>query len=109
MFERFKIVPQLMRTGRLALRLVRDSRTPLAAKLVLAATGLYLVSPVDVVPDWFPLLGGADDLFAVVAGLNLFIRTCPRWLVDEHESKLGRQRPATGDDSVIEGQYRRVD
>lgn len=109
MFERFKILPQIMRTGRLALRLVRDSRTPLAAKLILGAAALYLVSPVDVVPDWFPLVGGADDLLAVVAGLNLFIKACPRWLVDEHERKLGHQGPGTTDDSVIEGRYRRVD
>ena len=61
MFERFKLVPQLWRTGRLAFRLVRDSRVPLAAKLVLVATVAYIISPLDIVPDWFPVVGQADD------------------------------------------------
>jgi uncharacterized membrane protein YkvA (DUF1232 family) len=110
MFERFKILPQLVATGRLALRLLRDSRTPMAAKLILGATALYLASPIDVMPDWFPLFGQADDLLAVLAGLNLFIRACPRWLVEEHEQRLGRKSsPPRADGPVIEGRYRRVD
>jgi uncharacterized membrane protein YkvA (DUF1232 family) len=110
MFERFKILPQLVATGRLALRLLRDSRTPMAAKLILGATALYLASPIDVMPDWFPLVGQADDLLAVLAGLNLFIRACPRWLVEEHEQRLGRKSsPPRADGPIIEGRYRRVD
>jgi uncharacterized membrane protein YkvA (DUF1232 family) len=115
MFGRFKIVPELYRTGRLAVRLFRDPRTPLFAKAVLGAAALYLISPIDAVPDWFPLAGQADDLMVLVAGLNLFIRACPRWLVDEHERRMGGNRP---DDpvrrdpqgpTVVEGRYRPVD
>lgn len=110
MFSRFKILKDVLRTGRLALRLFRDSRTPLAAKLILGATALYLGSPIDVVPDWFPLVGQADDLVAVLTGLNLFIRACPRWLVSEHEEDLDGRRGGVGaGGDVIEGRYRRVD
>ena len=110
MFGRFKILPELLRTGRLALRLFRDARTPLAAKLILGATALYLASPIDFLPDWFPLVGQADDLLAVLAGLNLFIRACPRWLVEEHEEGLaGRRRRRAPEGPVIEGRYRPID
>ena len=122
MFGRFKMLGEILKTGRLALRLFRDPRVPMGAKLILGATALYLGSPIDVVPDWFPLVGQADDLVAVLAGLNLFIRACPRWLVAEHEDRLrGRRRsddgspadseftpPGGGQGPVIEGRYREV-
>jgi uncharacterized membrane protein YkvA (DUF1232 family) len=107
MFGRFKILQQLLATGRLAWRLVRDPRVPMATKLILGATALYLGSPIDVVPDWFPVVGQADDVMAVLAGLTLFIKACPRWLVEEHERQIGQKPGAsTRDDSVIEGRYR---
>lgn len=122
MFERFKVLPQLLRTGRLALRLVRDPRVPIAAKVIFGATVLYMFSPIDVVPDWIPILGQADDLVALMAGLNLFLRACPKWLVEEHEDAIGGRRkdaefrdsgqratsarPVRG--STIEGDYQRV-
>jgi uncharacterized membrane protein YkvA (DUF1232 family) len=121
MFERFKILPRLWRTGRLALRLLRDSRVPLGAKVIFGATVVYLLSPLDVVPDWIPVLGQADDLVVLMAGLNLFLKACPRWLVDEHESAIGgshdrddepmaapRSGGKAGTGSTIEGQYRRM-
>lgn len=110
MFARFGLFKQILQTGRLVLRLARDSRVPMATKLILGATALYLGSPIDAVPDWFPLVGQADDLVAVLAGLNLFIRACPRWLVKEHEEEMGRKSGSSAsDDGVIEGRYRPVD
>lgn len=117
MFARFKILPQLWRTGRLAWRLLRDHRVPMAAKLVLGATVLYLVSPLDVVPDWLPGFGQADDLMVLLAGLNLFLRACPKWLVSEHEDELDGRGPGAGvgapsrprpSDPPIDAAYRRM-
>ena len=115
MFERFKSLPQIWRTGRLALRLVRDPRVPTAAKLLFGATVIYMLSPIDVVPDWLPVLGQADDLVVLLAGLNLFLRACPKWLVDEHEDAISSprddsQRVTTGPTrgSTIDGEYQLV-
>lgn len=123
MFERFKVLPQLWRSGRLALRLLRDPRVPMAAKLIFGATVFYMLSPVDVVPDWLPVLGQADDLLVLMAGLNLFLRACPRWLVDEHEDAIGsgsRDREFTRSEragpvgaassagTTIDGEYQRI-
>jgi uncharacterized membrane protein YkvA (DUF1232 family) len=103
MFERFKILPQIWRTGRLVLRLVRDPRVPMTAKLIVGATLVYLLSPIDLVPDWFPVVGQADDLVALMAGLNLFLRACPRWLVEEHEDAIdGRSRQPRSDERLYE-------
>jgi len=115
MFERFRSLPQFWSTGRLALRLLRDPRVPTAAKLLFGATVVYMLSPIDVVPDWLPVLGQADDLVVLLAGLNLFLRACPKWLVQEHEDALsgrvdGRKPAAAGASqrATIEGEYQRV-
>jgi uncharacterized membrane protein YkvA (DUF1232 family) len=119
MFDRFKLVPHLWRTGRLTLRLLRDPRVPFTAKLVFYATVAYMLSPIDIVPDWIPVLGQADDLVAIMAGLNLFLRAVPNWLVAEHEDALaGRRddrdavprdaRSRRAPSSPIEGTYRPV-
>ena len=115
MFERFRNLPQIWRTGRLALRLLRDPRVPTAAKVLFGATVLYMLSPIDVIPDWLPVLGQADDLVVLMAGLNLFLRACPKWLVEEHEDALDTRRqdrqPAPTDrpyGATIDGSYQRV-
>jgi uncharacterized membrane protein YkvA (DUF1232 family) len=92
MFERFKSLPQLWRTGRLALRLFRDPRAPMAAKFLLGATVIYLLSPLDIVPDWIPAFGQADDIVVLLTGLNLFLKACPSWLVEEHEDEISGRR-----------------
>ncbi|MCC6175383.1 MAG: DUF1232 domain-containing protein [Chloroflexi bacterium] len=98
MLRRLRILPQVWMTGRLAARLVRDRRVPLATKAIVAATLIYLVSPFDVMPDWLPFVGQADDLAALLVGLNLFLKMCPRWLVEEHEDDLaGRRDPRRSD------------
>ena len=69
-------------------RLFRDPRVPLPAKLVLPAMGLYLVVPIDPIPDFIPVLGYLDDLLVVAAGLWLFLKLCPRSVFDEHVTRL---------------------
>ncbi|MBI4233146.1 MAG: DUF1232 domain-containing protein [Chloroflexi bacterium] len=65
-------------------RLFRDRRVPLVAKLILPAIALYLMMPVDIIPDFIPVLGYLDDLLVVVLGLGLFLRLCPPGIVLEH-------------------------
>jgi len=69
-------------------RLLRDARVPLPARLVLPGVGLYLLMPLDLIPDFIPVIGYLDDLLVVVLGLWLFLRLCPRELFDEHIEEL---------------------
>jgi uncharacterized membrane protein YkvA (DUF1232 family) len=54
-----------------------DGRVPLAAKLVAAAVAAYALSPIDLIPDFVPVLGYLDDLFIVPAGLVVAIKLVP--------------------------------
>jgi uncharacterized membrane protein YkvA (DUF1232 family) len=55
----------------------RDRRTPLAARVLIAFTLAYLLSPVDLVPDFIPVLGQLDDLLIVPLLITLSIRLIP--------------------------------
>lgn len=90
--KRLRLARVLLRSGRLAWKLVRDPRTPLTAKLILAAAVLYAFSPLDFMPDFVPVLGQLDDVAVLALGLELFFKNVPPWLKAEHEATLGRTR-----------------
>jgi uncharacterized membrane protein YkvA (DUF1232 family) len=82
--------------ARLAWRLFRDGRVPLRARAILSALVLYLAMPLDVVPDFIPVLGYLDDVLIVLAAAWLFLRLIPVPVVEEHVAALEREREATG-------------
>ena len=55
----------------------KDPRTPWYAKAVAFCTIAYALSPIDLIPDFIPILGYLDDLFIVPAGIALAIRLIP--------------------------------
>jgi uncharacterized membrane protein YkvA (DUF1232 family) len=55
----------------------RDPRTPRMAKLLAMAVAAYALSPIDLIPDFVPILGYLDDLVIVPLGLWLVIRMLP--------------------------------
>jgi uncharacterized membrane protein YkvA (DUF1232 family) len=62
----------LPRLARMVFSLLRDPSVPLAAKIAMAAVAVYLASPVDLVPEFIPLLGYLDDVLlaaVVIDGL----------------------------------------
>ncbi|MEP7348823.1 MAG: YkvA family protein [Sphingorhabdus sp.] len=61
----------------------RDSRVSLAAKIVAGATAAYALSPIDLIPDFIPVLGYLDDLIIVPAGIWLALRLIPAPLISE--------------------------
>jgi uncharacterized membrane protein YkvA (DUF1232 family) len=61
----------------------RDPRTPTVAKVVAGLTAAYALSPIDLIPDFIPVLGYLDDLLIVPAGIWLALRLIPPELMDE--------------------------
>ena len=77
---------------RLVWALLRDGRVPAQQKLILVGIGAYLVFPIDLIPDFVPVLGQLDDLAVVLLGLDLFIRSAPPDIVDEHLAKISQDK-----------------
>ena len=59
-------------------RLARDPAVPLLVRAIPPALVLYLAMPIDLIPDFIPVLGQLDDLIVVVAGVALLARMLPR-------------------------------
>jgi uncharacterized membrane protein YkvA (DUF1232 family) len=55
----------------------RHPRTPWYAKLLIAAVVAYAVSPIDLIPDFVPVLGYLDDLILIPLGIAVAIRLVP--------------------------------
>lgn len=67
---------------------IRDPRTPLAAKLLGLAVIAYAVSPIDLIPDFIPVLGLLDDLILVPLGLWAVRAMIPPEVMAEHRAKV---------------------
>jgi uncharacterized membrane protein YkvA (DUF1232 family) len=65
----------------------RDPRVPWYAKVVCACTVGYALSPIDLIPDFIPILGYLDDLIIVPAGLALAIKLIPEEVMCECRSR----------------------
>jgi uncharacterized membrane protein YkvA (DUF1232 family) len=75
------LLPNLVK---LAKGLLTDSRVPLRRKLLLAALVAYLVSPIDIIPDFIPGLGQMDDVLIVVLVLHGLISSVGEDVLLEH-------------------------
>jgi uncharacterized membrane protein YkvA (DUF1232 family) len=65
----------------------RDPRTPWLAKLVAGLCAGYVISPIQVLPDWIPVVGYLDDLAVVSFGGWLVLKLMPAALVEELRQK----------------------
>ncbi len=55
----------------------RDPRTPLLVRLLALLVAAYALSPIDLIPDFIPLIGHLDDLLLIPLGLALVVRLTP--------------------------------
>jgi uncharacterized membrane protein YkvA (DUF1232 family) len=71
----------------------RDPRTPWHAKAVAIAVAAYAISPIDLIPDFIPILGYLDDLIIVPLGIMLAVRLIPGELMEEfRQASRARER-----------------
>jgi uncharacterized membrane protein YkvA (DUF1232 family) len=67
-------------------RALRDPRVPWYAKVVGACVVAYALSPIDLIPDFVPVLGYLDDLVLVPLGLMLVLHLIPADVLAEHQA-----------------------
>ncbi len=75
----------------------RDPRTPFAAKLLGGLIAAYVLSPIDLIPDFVPLLGFLDELILVPIGLMVARLLVPEPLLAEFRAEAERaaERPVS--------------
>ncbi len=69
---------------------MRDPRTPWAARLLAGLVVAYALSPIDLIPDFIPVLGYLDDLILVPAGLWLAVKLVPPAVMDDNRARAAQ-------------------
>ena len=84
MLQRLKTQAKALKTEIRALMIAsRDPRTPWVAKALAVLIVAYALSPIDLIPDFIPILGYLDDLILLPLGILLAIRLIPPPVMDE--------------------------
>lgn len=81
MKELLLFIPNLLK---LLLDLLRDSRVSSADKAIVAGTILYVISPIDVIPDFIPFIGLVDDSYLIGIAVLRLLNRADRKIVMEH-------------------------
>jgi uncharacterized membrane protein YkvA (DUF1232 family) len=90
MLDKLKSRTLALRTETYALYLAaRDPRTPWVAKGVVLLVVAYALSPIDLIPDFVPVLGYLDDLIIVPAGIALALTLIPRQVMEQAREQAG--------------------
>ncbi|MCP4305287.1 MAG: DUF1232 domain-containing protein [bacterium] len=67
---------------KLLYRLLRDRRVPLQRRLAMTLVAAYIVSPIDVIPDFVPVLGSVDDILVLAFAIDYLLQASPPEIVD---------------------------
>jgi uncharacterized membrane protein YkvA (DUF1232 family) len=82
--ERLKTWARAIKRDVIALWLAaRDPRVPWYAKAVAASVAAYALSPIDVIPDFVPIIGYLDDLLIVPLGIMVAVKLIPKPIMDQ--------------------------
>ncbi|WP_114784258.1 YkvA family protein [Botryobacter ruber] len=69
----------------------KDDRVPFGAKVIMVVTVAYAFSPIDLIPDFIPILGYLDDLVILPLGIWLSIKMIPAPILDYYREKAKEQ------------------
>jgi uncharacterized membrane protein YkvA (DUF1232 family) len=86
--EMLRHLPQFVR---LYWRLICDPRVSIWPKALLVVGVLYLLSPIDLIPDALPVIGEVDDLVVLIVVCRLFMYLCPPEVVRDHVRRISTE------------------
>jgi uncharacterized membrane protein YkvA (DUF1232 family) len=69
----------------------KDRRTPWYAKALTVIIVAYALSPIDIIPDFVPVLGYLDDLILIPTGVYLALKLIPAEVLEEYREKAGSE------------------
>lgn len=86
-----KLVPKtlkpILRDAKVLWIAARDPRTPAKAKAIMGLVAAYALSPIDLIPDFIPLIGWLDDFIIVPLGIRYAMKLIPKDLLDEFRAR----------------------
>lgn len=116
--KQLSMLSAMMDQIRLVWFLLTDGKVSMLTKAIIPVALLYVISPIDFIPDVILGLGQLDDLGVIMVGLAMFVRMCPPELVQYYKDQLnldhGKESsseiaPPLDDDDSIDTTYRVLD
>jgi uncharacterized membrane protein YkvA (DUF1232 family) len=104
MFDRIKIWARTLKRDAYAIYLAaRNPNTPWYVKVLATVVAAYAFSPIDLIPDFIPVIGYLDDLILVPLGIWLVVSLIPEQAMAEYRAKASEvlQRPHDGKVAAI--------
>lgn len=83
---------QLKNEGHILYLAIRDPRTPWYVKIFVALIATYILSPVDLIPDFIPILGYLDDIILVTVVIFLVRKMIPGEVLEEYRQRVNRMQ-----------------
>jgi len=68
----------------------RDKRTPILVRLIALFVAAYALSPIDLIPDFIPVIGYLDDLILIPIGMELIMRLSPPEVIEDAKVKAAQ-------------------
>ncbi|WP_424354341.1 YkvA family protein [Methanobacterium sp. MBAC-LM] len=85
MFKNWKAMAEKFEIETYALYLAyKDPRVPLRIKVVILLVIAYLLSPIDLIPDFIPVIGYLDDFLLITVGIPILLKMVPKEIMNEH-------------------------
>ena len=106
-----RLLPHIIRLVRLVWRLTFDRRVPLVLRSLVPLAIVYVLSPVDLIRDWIPVVGRFDDVLVLGLATLFLVKLSPRRVLDDIQGPPQKvSRPEDKDPSnVVDGSSRVVD
>lgn len=76
-----KVLPDVVR---LLKGVITDRRVPLVPKVVLGGGLLYLINPIDLIPEFLPVIGPLDDIVVIALTIRYLLKRCPPDVLHDH-------------------------
>ena len=104
------LIPALVRVGPLVIQLMGDRRVPGILKLLVPAALIYVLSPIDLIPDIMGGVGWLDDLIAIATAVLIFLQFSPKPVVEGYRRQWWgfakpQDKPQERPKTTIEGRY----
>ncbi len=109
----FNLWAELLGNLHLVYQLMRDPRISKTLKIMIpAVVAAYILSPVDLIPDFIPVIGELDDLAIIILAVRLFIALAPADVVNEYRSgatgSTAQSTTTSQDEETVDATYRVV-
>lgn len=83
----------------------KDPRVPWYAKVLASCVVAYAFSPIDLIPDFIPIIGYLDDLLIVPLGIMLVLKLIPKVVIEEcrqkAEATINQEKPTNGIAAIV--------